>query len=132
MKYDIPQRVFLVSEYYEFKSMSNVINAWNTNYKNSDPPSRSTIKNIFSNFEKRAKLLTYLQSGKFRTQNAKLPKSRWKRWSQNFPSCRSAKQPRLSLFHKHLYTRSTQTTFILAPTNFIYGINWRTKITKKG
>ena len=52
MKYDILQRVFLVSKYYEFKSMSKVINAWNTKYKNSDPPSHSTILNIVSNFEK--------------------------------------------------------------------------------
>jgi hypothetical protein len=52
MKYDTPQRVFLVSMYYQFRCMSKVINAWNTKYKNSDPPSHSTIKNIVSNFEK--------------------------------------------------------------------------------
>ena len=52
MKYDIPRPLFLVSEHYEFKSKSKVINAWNTKYKNSDPPSHSTIKNIVLNFEK--------------------------------------------------------------------------------
>ena len=81
MKYDIPKRVISVSKYYEFNSM-------NAKYKNSDPPSHSTIKNIVSNFEKkRAQLLTYLQSGKFQAQNAKSPKLSWKRWSQNFHPC---------------------------------------------
>ena len=44
--------MFLVSKYYEFKSMSKVINAWNAKNKNSDPPSHWSIKNIVSYFEK--------------------------------------------------------------------------------
>ena len=32
--------------------MSKVINAWNTKYKNSDPPNHSTIKYIVSYFKK--------------------------------------------------------------------------------
>ena len=52
MKNDIPRRVFLAFKYYEFQSMSKDINAWNTKYKNSDPPSHSTIKNTVSHFEK--------------------------------------------------------------------------------
>ena len=59
MKYDIPQPLFLVSKYYEFKSMPKVINAWNTKYKDSDPPSHSTIKNIASDCLRTSKAENY-------------------------------------------------------------------------
>jgi AraC-like DNA-binding protein len=52
MKYDIPQRVFLVKKYYESKSITSVQRNFRTKYPKEDSPSHRTILNIVSNFEK--------------------------------------------------------------------------------
>ena len=52
MKYNIQERVFLVKKYYESHNITSVQKAYRSNFKNSDAPSWSVIKNIISNFEK--------------------------------------------------------------------------------
>ncbi len=51
MKYNIQERVFLVKKYYESHNITSVQKAYRSNFKNSDAPSCSVIKNIISNFE---------------------------------------------------------------------------------
>ena len=52
MTYNNHERVFLVKKYYESHNITSVQKAYRSNFKNSDAPSWSVIKNIISNFEK--------------------------------------------------------------------------------
>ena len=52
MKYDIPQRVFLLKNYYDLKSIILVQRNFRTQFPKITPPNRSVILNIVSNFEK--------------------------------------------------------------------------------
>ena len=51
MKYDIPERVFIVKKYYELKNPVLVQRAYRTKYKNKKAPSPIVISNIISVFE---------------------------------------------------------------------------------
>jgi len=52
MKYDIPQRVFLLKNFYELKEICLVQRRFRNEYPKFGTPSRSVIMNIVSNFEK--------------------------------------------------------------------------------
>ncbi len=57
MKYDIPQRVFLVKNYYDLKSITLVQRAFKLEFSQKTAPSPTTILNIVSNFEKYGSVL---------------------------------------------------------------------------
>lgn len=52
MKYDIPQRVFLVKTWYQSQSIASVQLAFRREFATRESPSQSSIMNIVSNFEK--------------------------------------------------------------------------------
>ena len=86
MKYTIPERVFLVSKYYELKYMSLVIKAWNTQFKNSTPPKYSTIKKIISNFEKSGSVAHVVPKPKNPSAKREATKKRLEKMVADFPS----------------------------------------------
>ena len=78
------------------------------------------------------RLHLFLQNSKIQGQVEIWSKISSKTWSRNFINCKSEKRHLLLVFHPHLFTIFFMTICILNHTIFIYGISWRTKITKKG
>lgn len=131
MKYDIPQRVFLVKKYYESKSITSVQRNFRTKYPKEDSPSHRTILNIVSNLKNMGRSHMCLLNEKIQIKNERRPKISSKNWYQKFLICPSGKQHARSKFHQHLCTTFFTMTCISNLISFIYGTNWRTKTTKK-
>jgi len=86
MKYNIPQRVFLVSKYFELKHISLVIRAWNTEFKNKKAPNHSTIKNIVSNFKKTGSVAHVAPKPKNSPPKREAAKTELEKMVADFPS----------------------------------------------
>ena len=86
MKYDIPERIFLVKKFYELKHISSVQRAYRTKYKNQTAPTHSTIKNIISRFEKTGSVKLVTGNQKEPSDKRKEAKIRVENVISEFPS----------------------------------------------
>ena len=132
MKYNLVQRVFLVKKVYELKEISLVQRAFRREYPKDGTPNYSVIKNILSNFEKYGSVAHVPPKHKNLGQKREMAKKQLENMVSDFPKLSIRKAASALVFHPHLCITSLLTTCILNHTSFIYGISWKTKITKKG
>ena len=74
MKYDIPQRVFLVKKFYELKEIYLVQRSFRAEYPKQGTPSNTTINNLISNFEISGTVTPLYRKKKNTGQKEKKPK----------------------------------------------------------
>jgi hypothetical protein len=86
MKFNIQERVFLVSKYFELKHIALVIRAWNSKYRNKKAPDHSTIRNIVSNFEKTGSVAHVAPKRKNTSEKRQAAKMELEKLVADFPS----------------------------------------------